>query len=271
MKFKEIREKSVKGITIKRYLENPTGSDIYRWMQNSKYGEIRLLDFDGVLYAWDAWDKTHADFMIHELKYAPNYRSADYRDEYKGHIMSNEMDVTTLGTELLKNHKDVIMTFMHFMSGEYRQMDTRSNFSIWAYREPELVTESMDDPYDWTKTSDVSYTFHVNIPDDPMKQDIVDVDFNPDFHSSVEITFSVNGKTSPRDRSNSVISTTRLFSTVLDIIQYYDANFGEDIQTYLIAGTSRKLNNVYMRMVKRYLPNSWKSREDSGIIFIRKP
>ena len=272
MNFKQLREKSVKGISMPRYLENPTGSELYRLMMNSKYGEIRLLEFDGILYAWDADNMIHNHFIMRELLQNIPYNSEHHGDMFNGHISSDEMNATIIGRTLWDNHKKVIKDFMEMSEGDYQLMQHREKYFIWAYFEPEeSLNESMDQPYEWTPTSEVSYTFHVDDPNNPMKQDIVDVDFNPDFNSSVEISFSMNDTSNPKDKTNSVMNISQMFATILDIIKYYDSNHGDDIQTYLLAGTSHKLTRLYMRMIMRYAPNTWKITEDSGIIFLRKP
>ena len=67
MIFKQLREKSVKGFGISRYLENPSPRELVQFTKNLKHQEVRLVYVNQILYGFDAEIYTHIEFMMKEL------------------------------------------------------------------------------------------------------------------------------------------------------------------------------------------------------------
>ena len=73
MNFQELREKSMQGRQI-RYLKDPTANEMMQYMKNTKYGSLRMVFYDDILYAWAGKDQTHAGFVTQELlEYLKDY------------------------------------------------------------------------------------------------------------------------------------------------------------------------------------------------------
>lgn len=69
-----LQEKSVKGNSVKRYLINPTYMELKRFLENNPYKSLRLLlDADqDIIYAWDANEAVHDEFVRSELDWRTN-------------------------------------------------------------------------------------------------------------------------------------------------------------------------------------------------------